>query len=709
MKYYVIVVFLTSTLFAQDIDSFALMNYSERALWILLSVVSILALVLSLLQFRRLNKKYMHMQNKQNMIKEAQDKIVSDMSENIYKVVQETVGSEGLLAQKIEDNPSDNDLVKVMNSEMKLFDMTSNLIEFLRLKSKKVEISNNDFKFVNLLNDISGSLMSDFENSNIELIYDIDSDIPYILIGDTLNLSIILKNLLDFSIRNRARKITMKVSKLNKDFSLAKKLNFTISTDIKSNIDESIFNYTYDEEKNKYEGLGLFIAKDLSLLMDGELIANNTKSNNIKFSLTIPFHSTKDTEQKYMRKLDKRLAKKRVLVVDDNSDSALSLEKIFLNFKYSVKVEAREEYLKNLSDFSMYDIVVLDERLFTTKAIKSLKASKCKVISLGNLFSTSEISIENLKTLHLKKPFTQERIFNVLSEFYIAKENKNLNIEAKESADILKVNKGFFKDTKGVTLDSFREFRGKKILLVEDNLINQKVITSILGKSEIIITIANNGEEALELVNSNKGFDLVLMDINMPVMDGYTASQIIRGNPLFNKLPIISLSALTSQDEVSQMYTSGMNGFISKPLRKEKLFSAFAMFMDISTTLSKETSDSENIELVYDGLNVKQGIEQTDGNSILYRELLSEFKDAYGLSDKVLKTLIDEHRYEQAKMLCLDLKGLSGSICAQEMYELSGEMHKQLIYKKYEMFPKHVQTYSYELAKLNKSIDLYVK
>lgn len=705
MRQILIIIFISTVSLAETLANTTFIYDNERLLWILLSVTSIIALLASSFQVLKLKKEHKKLLKKQNSIQKSQDKIVSDMSENIYSIVQEAVDNKSLLSQKIEENPQDKELLEVMNSEKKVLDMTSNLIEFLRIKSKKVEISKEKFKFVNLLNDVSGLLISDFKNSNIELTFDVDSNIPYIVTGDTLNLTTILKSLLDYCLSNNARKVTLKVSKV-KGMSLASKLHFLISTDVKIPVDKNVFDYTYSEHTKKYEGLGLFIARDLSLLMRGELVARNTKIGNMELSLTIPFNPSKDKED-YRRRLDPRLAKKKVLIVDDNNDSAVALEKIFLNFRYSVKVEKRNEYLSNLNDFSMYDIVVIDERLFTSKAALALQKSSCHVISLGNFLSSSDVDIEELQTHSIKKPFTQERIYNALSSLYIPVVEEIVTGKEKNTLEKLEVYKSTFPNTAGISLSSFSKFKGKKILLVEDNLINQKVIISILGKSGIEISIANNGQEAVDMVNSYDEYDLVLMDINMPIMDGYTATKIIRDDLDRTMLPIISLSALTSVNEVNQMFTSGMNGYIAKPLRKEKLFTAFSMFMGVG--LSPEIEEIEEAkELVYEGLDIQRGIEQADGNSMLYKELLGEFKDAYGQSHKVLKDLVEDHRFEQARMLCLDLKGLTGSICADDMYELATEMHKLLLYKKYDLLPKYIKTYTIELKILNNSVTQYV-
>ncbi|MBT5935607.1 response regulator [Sulfurimonas sp.] len=711
MRQFLMILLISTALLAETLADPAFMNGSERLLWMLLVCASIIALLVSSFQIIKLKKEHKELLQKQNAIQSSQDKIISDMSENIYSIVQEAVDNKSLLSQKIEDNPQDKELLEVMNSEKKVLDMTSNLIEFLRIKSKKVEISKENFKFVNLLNDVSGLLISDFQNSNIELTFDVDSDIPYILIGDTLNLTTILKSLLEFCMSKKARKVTLRISKV-KEMSLKTKLHFLISTDVKIPADKSIFEYTYSEHTKKYEGLGLVISRDLSLLMRGELVARNTSIGNIELSLTIPFNtsSEKGENKDYRRRLDPRLAKKKILVVDDNNDSATALEKIFLNFKYSVKVEKRDEYLRNLNDFSMYDIVVIDERLFTTKCIDTLKTSSCKIISLGNFLSSSDMDIDELNTYSLKKPFTQERIYNALSALYIPVVKEAVVIEEveEESTEKLEVYKSVFPDTAGISLSSFSKFSGKKILLVEDNLINQKVIISILGKSGIDISIANNGQESVDMINFHDEFDLVLMDINMPIMDGYTATKIIRDDLNRKMLPIISLSALTSVNEVSQMFASGMNGYIAKPLHKEKLFTAFSMFINTELNTVEEEVVEEVKELVYEGLDIHKGIEQADGNSMLYKELLGEFRDAYGQSHQVFKDLVEDHRYEQAKMLCLDLQGLAGSICADDMHKLATEMHKQLIYKKYDLLPKYIKAYTIELKILNNSITEYV-
>ncbi len=114
-------------------------------------------------------------------------------------------------------------------------------------------------------------------------------------------------------------------------------------------------------------------------------------------------------------------------------------------------------------------------------------------------------------------------------------------------------------------------------MIVEDNFINQEVLLSVLKHSGMEIDVANNGQEALDLVVSGKKYDLVLMDINMPVMDGYTATIQIHERG-YDKLPIIAFSALTSTDEINKMFDVGMNRYLVKPFYKERLYTVFDIF-----------------------------------------------------------------------------------------------------------------------------------
>ena len=578
------------------------------------------------------------------------------------------------------------------------------MVEFLRLKSKKVHILHENFQLLNLLNDTSGVLSSNYRGRDIELNYDIDNNIPETFIGDTLNLNKILVNIFEYCIENGANQLLLKIYKTG-SFTTDTQLNFSIKMNAKIDVSDniSLFNSNYNEKINKYDSLDLFVAKELSILMDGNLIARNLEDQSVEFLLSIPFSTVKEISFK----LPSNLEKKKVLIIDSNYDTALSIQKIFLNLKQSADIVTKEEFFLNKPDYSLYDIIVLDNKLFNKDAINSLRILKRKVISVGTIFNFLQANAnKSISDIELIKPITRERTIDVLNQLYSTK--TQVKQRDKESNEEMKIHREIFANTPDVTLERFNEFKGSNILLVEDNFINQKVLTSVLAKSGINIDVADNGQEAVDLIYSDKKYDLVLMDINMPVMDGYAATQKIREDSRFNILPVIALTALTSVDEVNKMFNYGMNGFLAKPFYKEKLFTVFSVFIANEPIYGRHSNAKNTQDIDFGTLNIKTGIANTDNNDGFYKEVLCEFKEAYGNTALIFDKLVQEHRFEQLRMLCLDLKGLSGTIGASNMQSLSTEILQLLIFKKFDLLPSYTEKYRVSLEKLNGEIDNYL-
>lgn len=698
MKYFLLTAILILPLFAAQLEA------SEQATLLIaifaLAVIGILALFISSQQIRKLKNEHKKMRQQQEDIEKKQHDLLMKMSNNILSITKEAVGTTSKLVE-LDDKGIRSKLSKVISTENTLLDVTSDLIEFLNLKSKKVKIKKNNFKLENLLNDILGQTRTNYRDSDIELIFNVDDNIPDTLFSDTLSISKILVNLLDFCILNKSKQIILQVSKRNR-FNTEPTLHFILYTDMKVEINNNLFNTTYNEKTKKYEGIALYISKELSILLDGNLIARNAKNLNAEFVLTLPYFAVKK-EILHENMLDiKALKIEKVFVADSFYQSALSIQNILKNLKFEVDIKTKEEYLTKLPDFSKYDTIVLDERLITAETISkitSLQETKAiNVIVLSNLFSKEKEM--KLKASKLNKPLTKESIY------YTLLNNQKKFQDKANSKQALKIHRDRFKDTPNILLADFIDFKGTNILIVEDNRINQKLVVSMLKKSMINITIANDGQEAIDILFSHNKFDLVLMDINMPIMDGYLATQRIRENSSLDNTPIVALSALTAADEINKIFHAGMNGYLSKPFSKEKLYTVFNTFMIDKKTISTKRDDAKKIEIVnYNGLNVLKGLEQTNGNIIFYIEILKEFLNFYGESDTIFENLVMDHRFEQAKMLCIDVRGLSGSIGADELQELSSEIVQRIVYKKFDLLPNCAQRYTQAISTLKNSIN----
>lgn len=692
------------------VDREVIVEKVDDTLWVALfglAIVGILFMFLASDQMKRLKAEHEKIKFKHKKLEEKQHEVLTSMGENIHTLAKETMGHTSLLAEKVKETALEDEINQVIYNENELLDVTGDLIKFLRLKSKKVIIQNEIFNFNHVLNEVAGTLNNTYKNSDIELIFDIDKIVPRYMLADSLHLAQVLTNLIEYVIQGSQNKeIKLEVSTFT-NLKDGLQLRFNIDSQIIIDKKETLFDSYYDEVTRKYIGLGLFVAKELTSLMDGEVLVLDNENGYNSLVFTIPIEEKNKEKRKY-RLPNKGLVGKKILIVDKNLNSAMATEKLFSYFRTEVTLLQADKFGENIPNFAAYDIVALHHTLFNFKILNTFimvkKSQDLKVISLDNLFSSSDNVRHNAIDISLVKPLTQEYVFDILIELYEVKENTTRPIENK----MLKVVRTSFKDTLNVTLESFGDFKGAHVLIVEDNVINQKVLMSVLGKSMMHLHVANNGEEAVEFMrNTKESIDFIFMDINMPVMDGYKATELIRNDNNFDKVAIVALSALVAEHEIEKMFDSGMNGYLPKPVRIEKLYSALEMFIEVKEE-DRMSKDSEVVKVNLEGLDIEEGLAQVKNNDAFYREVLTEFIEAYEKSDVLFEKLVHEKRFTQLKMLCLDMKGLTGTIGAKEMHSVINEIYQHLIYNKPELLHSYVTRYKKEFYKLHASIETYL-
>jgi CheY-like chemotaxis protein len=528
---------------------------STETIWVwialfALGVIGVLILFFSSKQMTKIERLHQKMLAKQKEIETSQTLFLANMSENIHEIIEKNY------KERIEKETEsiDGEVVK----GKRLIDVTNDLIEFLRLKSKKVSISHEKFNLNNVLNEVSGSVCSKFKGHPAELIFDIDNNIPRYLIGDSLNLEKTLHNLLEYMLsQTKSGEVTLEIAMFG-TYKEKIELQFKL-TDMGAGLTEeeikTLFTPVYDEKSKEYSGLGLFVAKELVSMMKGELAVHSVVGKGTTFALTLPFEMLDPNNRRNYRLPEKVLTAKKVCIVDRSYNSALAVKKMFAYFRHDVKVVTKERFLKNMPNLSMYDIVVLDESLFKARTVEYLESIKqkkeLKVISLNSLLEKDEKSeIADVADKMLTKPLNQERIFELIVNLYTLKQIKGESNKEIIGSKNTPVHYGEIHETPLISQSSFKDFEGMRLLIVEDDVINQKVLSNILKISGIDITIANNGRKAVNIVKEREEpFDLILMDINMPVMDGYVATQMIRLESEFDALPIVAFTALALESE----------------------------------------------------------------------------------------------------------------------------------------------------------------
>jgi len=677
-------------------------------LWIITSIIGLTGAILFFIYSKKtkeLLEKQEEIVDKQIELDKNQANFLMNLSEDIQELIKENM---------IEKSKKNNEEIK----NTKILDITNNLIEFLQLKSNKLEIKHEKFNLNNVLNEVSGYIASAFPQSNVDLIFDIENNVPSYIIGDASNLEKILINFLEFTFNNfdfeKKNEVKVEITKYSSaDNNI--ELNFNI-TDNGNGLTyeerQTLYDPIYDDETDTYSGLGMFVAKEIISLIGGQVSTVSIKGKGTTFNISLPFE-TNNKLKEFKFKLSENIGTKNILLVDINYNSSLAIKKMLTYFKFDVKILTKDEFLENMINLSVFDIVILNESFFNINLIDYLyrlkSKSDLKVISIHSLFRKDlSSSLSSIIDNTLSSPLTQERIFELIVDLY--EPTKKIEIEKKVEDDTLKVYKEDIYEFDDITQDSFYDFRGMKLLLVEDNLINQKVISNVLSTSEIEINIANNGEKALELLEQ-KDFDFVLMDINMPIMDGYEATKLIRSYSRYDKLPIIAFTALALVNERDKIFNLGMNGYLTKPIEIGKLYHAFSLFYTPEKREERERINNKFKEktIPTNILDFNIGRAYSGNNCAFYSEILREFLNVYSKTNLTIEKLVREQKYEELEKLTLDLKGLTSYIGARNMFKLVFKIHEDIKKDNYKSLVNYANEYQKEFTKLEKSIKEYLE
>ena len=228
------------------------------------------------------------------------------------------------------------------------------------------------------------------------------------------------------------------------------------------------------------------------------------------------------------------------------------------------------------------------------------------------------------------------------------------------------------KEVASVTKENFKEFEGLRLLIAEDNLINQKVIVGLLKDSGINIKIANDGQECMDILAEDPNYQIILMDAHMPRIDGLEATRLIRANPAYDHITVMALSGDTGADDVRKMRECGMEEQLEKPLKIAALYQALHCYFDPNMLGAGEALPEIH-------LDNSLGLEMLGGDVELYHEILREFQSLYHDSDDKIELWIKHGDYDRAKALLLDVKGIGESIGTAELTETSEEFREALI------------------------------
>ncbi|RUM63259.1 MAG: hypothetical protein DSZ03_05515 [Sulfurimonas sp.] len=652
-------------------EKYALMAW---ALVLMLAVVIVIILRHNA-KLQRQNEQLVEERISSDIAIKTKDEFLAKMSHEIRTPMNAIVGFSHLLLDTKLDTDQLSNLSKIKSSADILLEIINDILDFSKLEAGMFKLEKIEFNVNTILENAANLVAVEAKKRHLEFVFDIDHNVPIKLIGDPLRVDTILINLLSNAVKfTKSGEVILKVSSIENadqfilDFEI-KDTGIGIAPEKLSELFTS-FSQADNSSTRVYggTGLGLVITKELIELMGGEITVESEVGVGTTFKFQLLFDRPEHVDKRKYRLPSKEIMKKKVLIIDENSSAADSLTRMIAYYQYSADVVATMNEALYALKILPYDIVCIDSKIIAENVDNFIEVirekTSAKIVLLNGGIANYQ-KIEGIDT-ELFKPFNQQDLFNAILDLYQPEAQRSVH-------------------TKGISKKDLKVLSGATILLAEDNKINQSVIQSLLSHSGVNLLIANNGQEAIDMLYSNEDIDLILMDISMPVLNGYDAASQIRLDDQFKELPILALTANALSSDVKKSQEVGMQEHMSKPLNVEQFYRALLKYISPHNnhgTASGETQEASLSETPHEHaattikkihelitVNTAEGMERAGGDKTLYKEILREFEKQYYYSSRELEEYRSTSDFDKGEKLCHDIKGVAANIGAYELSE----------------------------------------
>jgi signal transduction histidine kinase/CheY-like chemotaxis protein len=617
---------------------------------------------------------------------QAKSDFLANMSHEIRTPMNAIIGLSHLALGTSLDRKQRDYLDKIYASGQNLLGIINDILDFSKIEAGKLDMEAVDFNLAEVLDDLANVVNIKAAEKDLELIIDLDSEVPLGLKGDPLRLNQILVNLANNAIKfTEQGEITISIERLQ-DSKDDVGLRFAVhDTGIGMTAEQQgrlfqAFSQADTSTTRKFggTGLGLTISKRLAEMMGGEIGVESEAGKGSTFWFTARFSGGAQLQVRGPQAVPEELRDQRVLVVDDHPNSRLILTRYLESFglvtgEASSGAEAIDElehsglpYRLVLMDWKMpgMDGIEATRRILGHAAIKQVP-DIIMVTAYGRDELLEQAEAAGVKGF-LVKPVSPSSLLDAILE---TTGQAVVHAPGKRGAVVIR-----------------ESLRGARVLVVDDNEINQQVAEELLSQAGLQVSVADNGRKAVDALLAHPGeFDGVLMDIQMPVMDGYTATSEIRKDTRYRELPIIAMTANAMVGDRDKALAAGMNDHVAKPIDVSELFDVLARWIQVPQDRQRQAESSTHIptEKATDlpdlqDLNTQAGLARCGGNEKIYQKILHKFRDTQAGASQRIRTALESGDHTAAGREVHTLIGVAGNIGADAVHAQAKSLEKHI-------------------------------